>query len=69
MPGTKEHLDTARAYIAIKGSSTVKADEIEFKTVSADCRTLREVEEAADVLIKELKTIKKQAEQFFQKLR
>jgi hypothetical protein len=65
IPVTKEPLDTARSYIAIKGSSSIKVDGKEFKTVSAECRTLREVEEAADGLIKELKTIKKQAEKFF----
>jgi len=59
--------DTARSYIAIKGSSTEKVDDIEFRTISAECRTLQEVEEAADWLIDELKTIKKQAAKFFKK--
>lgn len=61
----KGTLYNAKAYIAIKGSSTVKVDELEFKTISAECRTLKEVEEASDWLTKELKTIKKQAAKFF----
>ena len=44
-----------------------KIAEVEFKTISAECRTLREVEEAAGLLIKELKTIKNQAAKFFEK--
>lgn len=59
--------DTARAYIAIKGSSIEKVDEVEFKTISEECRTSKEVEEAADLLIEELKTIKKRASKFFKK--
>jgi len=58
-------LYNARAYIAIKGSSILKLGEEEFRTVSAECRTLKEVEEVADWLTKELKTIKKQAAKFF----
>jgi len=61
----KGSLDTARAYVAIKGISIEKVDEVEFTTISAECRTLEEVEEAADGLIKELKTIKKKAANFF----
>jgi len=67
VPATKDSLDSARAYIAIKGSSSIKLDGKEFKTISAECRTLKEVEEATDLLTKELKTIKKQASIFFQK--
>jgi hypothetical protein len=63
----KRALDTARAYIAIKVSSTEKVDKLEFKTISSECRTSKEVEEAADWLIKELETIKKQAAKFFKK--
>lgn len=61
--------DTARAYIAmnIKWSSIEKVDEVEFKTISEECRTSKEVEEAADLLIEELKTIKKRASKFFKK--
>lgn len=58
--------DTARAYIAIKASSIEKVDEVEL-TISEECRTLEEVEEAADLLIEELKTIKKRASKFFKK--
>jgi len=59
--------DTARAYIAIRDGSIKKVNEVEFKTISSECRTLEEVEEAADWLIEELKTIKKQAAKFFKK--
>ncbi|MCK4293174.1 MAG: hypothetical protein KAY65_08240 [Planctomycetes bacterium] len=51
--------NTARAYISLKGSSVQK--------VSAECRTSKEVEEAANRLIKELKAIKRQAATFFEK--
>jgi len=57
---------TARAYIAIKASSIEKVDEVEL-TISEECRTSEEVEEAADLLIEELKTIKKQGATFFKK--
>jgi hypothetical protein len=63
----KGFLDTARAYIAIKGSSIEKVDEVEFTTISAECRTSKEIEGAADWLIEQLKTIKKQAATFFKK--
>lgn len=59
--------DTAKAYIAIKGISIEKVDEVEFKTISEECRKSKEVEEAADLLIEELKTIKKRASKFFKK--
>jgi hypothetical protein len=67
VPATKKPLDTARAYIAIKSCSTVKVDEKEFTTISAECRTLKEVQEVVDWLIKELKSIKEQAAKFFRK--
>jgi len=63
----KGFLDTARAYIAIKASSKEKVDNVEFKTISEECRTSKEVEGAADWLIKELGIIKKQAVKFFEK--
>jgi len=58
---------SARAYIAVKGSSTVKVGKAEFPTISAECCTSKEVEEAADWLIKELKAIKRHATRFFEK--
>ena len=58
---------TPKAYIAVKASSIVKAGKGEFPTISAECRTPREVEEAADELIKELRAIKKLAKSFFEK--
>jgi hypothetical protein len=61
----KGPLDTARAYIAIKCSSAVKVDKIEFDTISGECRTLKEVKEVVDWLIKDLRTIDKQAAKFF----
>ena len=60
-------MDTARAYIAIKGGSVEKVDGEEFRTISAECCALKEIEEAADWLIKELEAIKKQAKTFFKK--
>ncbi len=59
--------DTARAYIALKLGSTARVNQTEFTTISEECRTSEEVEEAADLLIEELKTIKKQAAGFFKK--
>ena len=59
--------DTAKAYIAVKASSIVKVGKGEFPTISAECRTPREVEEAADELIKELRAIKKHAVRFFER--
>ena len=44
--------DTPKAYIAVKVSSIVKAGKGEFPIISAECRTQREVEEAADKLLK-----------------
>ena len=67
IPANHAAQDTARAYVALKGSSVEKVGEIEFKTVSAECRSLKEVEEAANKLIEELKAIKKQAARFFEK--
>ena len=61
--------DTARAYIALKGSSEEKVGEEVFTTISAECRTLQEVEEAADWLIKELNAMNRQAATFFEKER
>lgn len=49
-------LHSPRAYIATKESSI---------KISSECCSSKEAEEAADWLIKELKTIKKQAAKFF----
>jgi hypothetical protein len=68
-PANHAALNTARAYIALKGSSVKKVGEKAFTTISAECRTLKEVEEATDWLIKELKAIKRQAATFFEKER
>ena len=57
--------DTAKTYIAVKARSIAKVGKGEFPTISAECRTPREVEEAADELIKELRAIKKLAKSFF----
>ena len=59
--------NTIKAYIAVKANSIVKVGKGEFPTISAECRTPREVEEAADELIKELRAIKKHAAKFFEK--
>ena len=58
---------TTSAYIAVKAYSGVKAGKGEFPIISAECCTTREVEEAADEIIKELREIKKQAKSFFEK--
>ena len=60
-------LDTARAYIAVKCSSIEEVGKVEFTTISPECRSLREVKEEADRLIKELNAIKKYAASFFKK--
>lgn len=54
----KGPLHSPRAYVATKESSI---------KISSECCSSKEVEEAADWLIKELKTIKKQAATFFKK--
>lgn len=60
-PANHAALNPASAYIALKKNSVT--------TISAECRSPREVEEAAEWLINELKTIKKQAVTFFEKER
>jgi DNA-directed RNA polymerase subunit L len=67
IPVNHAAIDTARAYIALKGSSIEKVGKEAFTTISAECRTLQEVEEASEWLIKELKAIKRQAATFFEK--
>ena len=61
-PANHAALNPASAYIALKRNSVT--------TISAECRTLQEVEEEeeeAELLINELKAIKKQAVTFFEK--
>ena len=71
IPGTYKAedglLDTPRAYIVLKSYSTQKVHKEEYKAISHECRTITEAEAAVDCLIKELKAIKKQAAQYFQK--
>ena len=62
----------ARAYIVLNYFDPVKAWDKKgefkgnFKAVSVDCGTYGEVEGAANLLIEELKAIKRQAKIFFQ---
>jgi len=65
--GKNDYSDTAKAYIAVKFRSEVKYKDSEFTTISAECRSTREVEEVAETLIKDLRTLKKQANSFFKK--
>jgi len=67
IPANRAALNTARAYISLKGSSVIKVGDTTFTTISAECRTSKEVEEAANRLVKELKAIKRQAATFFEK--
>jgi len=57
--------DAAKAYIAIKCFSKEIVDDQEFMIISSECRSLIELEDAADWLIKELKSIKQEANKFF----
>ncbi len=62
-----------RAYIAIKSCSKVKwrdktgKKEIDFTVISPECVSMNEFRHEIERLIKELETIKKQAEKFFHK--
>ena len=67
IPTSRDIPDTARAYIALKISSEEKVGEDTFTTISAECRTLQEVEKTTELLIKDLKAIKKQAAKFFKR--
>lgn len=60
-------MDTAKAFIFIKSHTKEKVKDNEFLLISAECRTFKEVEEAADWLIKELKSIKRRSVKFFEK--
>ncbi len=62
-------MDTAKAFIFIKSHSEIKVNDNDFMYVSAECRTPKEVEEAVDWLIKELKSIKRRSKNFFEKQR
>jgi hypothetical protein len=59
--------DTAKGYIGIKSCYTKNIDGKEVTIISSECRSILEVEEAADSLIQELRAIKKEAKVFFQK--
>ena len=71
-PTVFEKVLGARAYIALKSTNPFKVWDKkgefkgDFKAVSVDCVTYGEVEGAADLLIEELKAIKRQAKIFFQ---
>jgi len=65
IPANHAAQNTASAYIALKGNPVKKVGEETFTTISAECRTSKEVKEAAEWLIKELNAIKKQAVKFF----
>lgn len=62
-------LDPARVYIAVMRQLTKEVDGEKFIAVSDKCYTLKEVDEEVDVLIKELKEMKKEAKAFFDKER
>lgn len=61
-----------RAYIGIKCSSIVPCPSstkgiVELRAVSSECVNSRELNGEIDRLIKELRTLKKSGEKFFQK--
>jgi hypothetical protein len=72
-PLDPKYLTGPRACIALKSYSTLLwADKtgkkkVDFKIISPDCVTFNELQYQADLLIKELETIKRQAKSFFQK--
>ena len=67
LPQTENKLKDDFVHIALKSYEHLEIDGTGFICISPECGTLRDLEESADLLIEELKAIKKEGIKFFKK--